>query len=42
MGKGKGRDHPDLRSDTLDFLREMYRPMLAEFNEETGANIRLS
>ena len=42
MGPGKGRDHPELRPETLNFLRQMYRPMLAQFYNETGTRIRLS
>ena len=42
MGENKARDHPELRSETKDYLRRIFRPMLREFNSKTGASIRLS
>ena len=42
MGKNKARDHPELMSDTLSYLRKIFRPSLEEFNLNTGLNITLS
>ena len=42
MGSGKARDHPEIKLETVNYLRNIYRPMLEEFNKKTGMNIRLS
>ena len=42
MGAGKGRKHPDIGSDTRNYLRKIFKPMLKEFNRKTGMNIKLS
>ena len=42
MGANKAREHPDISSDTRDYLRKNFKPMLDEFNRKTGMNIRLS
>ena len=42
MGSGKGRKHPEISSDTRDYLRKVFKTMLEEFNTKTGMNIRLS
>ena len=42
MGAKKGRRHPDISSDTRDYLRRIFKPMLEEFNRKTGMNIKLS
>ena len=42
MGKNKARDHPELSSETLQYLRRILRPSLEEFNLKTGMNITLS
>ena len=42
MGGEKARDHPEISQETRTFLREIYRPMLEDFNNKTGMNIRLS
>ena len=42
MGKNKARTHPKIRSETLQYLRDIFKPILVEFNTKTGMNIRLS
>ena len=42
MGGEKARDHPEISQETRTFLRQIYRPMLEDFNNKTGMNIRLS
>ena len=42
MGRNKARNHPELREDTLDYLRKMYEPMLEKFKQQSGTDIRLS
>ena len=37
----KGRDHPPLTNQSLELLREMFRPDINKFNKETGRNIRV-
>lgn len=42
MGLNKGRKHPDISSNSRNYLRKIFKPMLKEFNRKTGMNIRLS
>ena len=36
MEKDKGRKHPKLKTETLDFLLTMFQPMMETFEEQTG------
>ena len=36
MEKDKGRKHPPLKTETLDFLLEMFQPMMETFQGQTG------
>ena len=42
MSKGKARDHPDLSEETLEYLRNYFKPILEEFKSQTGMTVRLS
>ena len=42
MSNAKAREHPEISSDTRDYLRKMFKTMLEEFNRKTEMNIRLS
>ena len=42
MGKGKAREHPVLSEESMNILRNHYRPIIEKFNSQTGLNIQLS
>jgi len=42
MSKSKARDHPDLSEESLQHLRNHFKPMLEEFKNQTGMTVRLS
>ena len=42
MGDTKARLHPDISPDTRDYLRQIFKPIIEQFNSETGMEIRLS
>ena len=42
MGGNKGRAHPELNEESLDYLREYFKPILEDFQKQTGMKLRLS
>ena len=36
MEKDKGRKHPPLKTETFDFLFNMFQPMMETFQQQTG------
>ena len=42
MSKGKARDHPDLNEESLDYLRNYFKPIVEKFESQTGMKLRLS
>ena len=36
MDERKGRPHPPLAEETMDFLRQLFQPMLDQFEMQTG------
>ena len=42
MGETKARLHPDISPATRDYLRQTFKPIIEQFNSETGMEIRLS
>ena len=40
--KGKGKEHPKLKEETLTFLRNHFTPILRTFEEQTGMKLELS
>merc|ERR1719270_2403509 len=41
MGGNKGRAHPELNEESLDYLREYFKPILEDFQKQTGMKLRL-
>ena len=39
MEKDKGRKHPPLNQESVDFLLERYQPMMDSFAKETGIHL---
>ena len=42
MSSSKAREHPELKKETLRFLRKQFTPILRTFEEQTGMKIKLS
>ena len=42
MRKNKGRKHPSLNKESLDYLRNHFRPIVESFEQQTGMKVRLS
>ena len=42
MSKGKARDHPELNEESLNYLRNHFKPIVEEFERKTGMKINLS
>ena len=42
MSSSKAREHPELKKETLRFLREQFTPILRTFEKQTGMKIKLS
>ena len=42
MSDSKAREHPELKKETLRFLRKQFTPILKTFEEQTGMKIKLS
>ena len=40
--KGKGKEHPKLKEETLIFLRKHFTPILRTFEIQTGMKLELS
>ena len=41
MDKKKGRPHPPLAEETIQFLRQLFQPMLNQFEIQTGIVFKL-
>ena len=42
MSNNKGREHPPMNTESLNYLRKHYRPILDSFKTQTGMEISLS
>ena len=42
MSSEQGRDHPPIGSESLSYLRKYYRPILNNFEGQTGMELTLS
>ena len=42
MGDSKAREHPELKKETMRFLRKQFTPVLRTFEKQTGVKIELS
>ena len=42
MSDSKAREHPELKKETMRFLRKQFTPILKTFEEQTGIKIKLS
>ena len=40
MARDKGRDHPLLKNETLNFLLTKFQPMIEKFKEQTGVYLK--
>jgi hypothetical protein len=39
MEKDKGRNHPQLKQESVEFLLQKFQPMMDRFNKETGVSL---
>ena len=42
MSSSKAREHPELKKETMSFLRKQFTPILRTFDKQTGMKIELS
>ena len=42
MSNEQGRDHPPIGSESLEYLRKYYQPILDDFEDKTGMKLSLS
>ena len=42
MNNNKGREHPQMNTESLNYLRKHYKPILDSFKTQTGMEISLS
>ena len=42
MSSEQGRDHPLIGSESLEYLRNYYQPILDDFEDKTGMKLSLS
>ena len=42
MSDSKAREHPELKKETMRFLRKQFTPVLRTFEKQTGVKIELS
>ena len=41
MSRNKGRPHPPLAEETMEFLRGLFQPILIQFEKQTGIIFKL-